>query len=314
MSHDSDGIGAALFGLCAGPVMFWKGFQDLKVKRLIEAIPTSKVRSMAMGTVELCGTIDANVEDLLSDPIYGKEAVFYRIEIEEYRSSGKSGHWDTIHTADTTGRPFWLVDDTGRVLVNPKGADDYYKVDLKFETGLFHNPDPLGVAYLDKVVGASSMRTRRLTARFVRSGDPFYVLGCAMPLDQAPPWHHRVAAAVKETLQDAVRKLKADPARMKELDANKDDVVDPAEWDAGVARLRAELEKSAASSQDAGGEGDYVAEAVIRPTTEGLLVLADESESELESELGMASVLMIWGGPVIGVASLAYLCFRFGFL
>jgi len=317
MSHRDDDLVLAVLGVCAGPVIFWHGFRSLRLKRLIDAIATSKVRSMAMGTVELCGTIDANGEDILQDPIFGKDSVGYRIRVEEYRSSGKSGHWETIHSEDTTGRFFWLVDDTGRVLVNPKGADCHYKVDLSYEPGLLTAANPEADAYLARVARSSMWgRSRRLTARILRPGDPFYVLGCAVPVGQSPPWHRRAAAAVKTTLQEAVRRLIGDPVRMKELDKDKDGRVCEAEWDAGVARLRQELEKSApAAPQEEPGAGqEHVAPAVVRATPEGLLVLADESESELANELGLDASLSIWGGPVIAVGSLAYLCFRLGIL
>ena len=161
----------------------------------------------------------------------------------------------TVHSEDTTNRNFWLVDDTGRVLVYPKGAEDYYKVDLEVEQGLLHTSHPEASAYIEKVAGSSLLRTRRLNARIIRPGDPFYVLGWALPLDQRPAWHPR-------------------------------------------------------EGNEAGEQ--HVASAVIGPTPDGLLVLADESESDLEDELGTVSTLFIWGGPLLTAGSFAYLCARFG--
>lgn len=314
MSHKNDDIVCAAIGLCAGLGAFWKGFQDLKLKRLIEAIPTSQVRSMAMGTVELCGTIESNDEDVIRDPIYGKDAVCYRIKIEEYRRSGRSGSWVTIHTSDTMNRTFWLADETGRVLVNPEGAKEFYKLDLSYKPGVLQIDNPDAESYIAATVGSSMWRSRRLTAIMLRPGDPFYVLGCSMPLDQRPSWHRRAAAAVTDAFQNAIRRLKADPIRMAGLDQNQDGVVDSVEWDAGVARLRQELEKNAAAPETPDNEREHVAAAVIRTTPEGLLILADKSESEMEHELIYASLLSIFGGPILTVACLAYLCARFGLI
>ena len=44
-------------GFVAGLVFFLKGFGWLKRKRLIENIPTSTIRSLAMGLVEIYGAV-----------------------------------------------------------------------------------------------------------------------------------------------------------------------------------------------------------------------------------------------------------------
>ena len=43
----------AVAGTVTGSVLFWRGFRDLALKRLLDNTPTARVRSMAMGLVEV---------------------------------------------------------------------------------------------------------------------------------------------------------------------------------------------------------------------------------------------------------------------
>ena len=45
----------AALALGAGPVLFWRGFRDLRTQRLIQNTPTARIRSMPMGLVEING-------------------------------------------------------------------------------------------------------------------------------------------------------------------------------------------------------------------------------------------------------------------
>ena len=78
----------------------------------------------------------------------------------ERRGSGKSESWTTIHSVCETQHRFWLVDDTGRVLVDPKGAEENYKMDLNSDAGLFAKREPLADAYIERVCGKSSRKRR----------------------------------------------------------------------------------------------------------------------------------------------------------
>ena len=69
-----NGIGFALVLFFGGLLMFYSGLKKLQRDRLIANIPTSKIRSMAMGIVELYGTIQP-YEETLTAPFSGKECV-----------------------------------------------------------------------------------------------------------------------------------------------------------------------------------------------------------------------------------------------
>ena len=114
-------------------VFFW-GFTRLRRKRLIENIPTSTVRGMAMGLVELIGK--ARRLKTLRGPLSGFDCVAYRYLVERYEQRGKSGSWVTIAQGDSFYCPFWIDDGTGKVLVAPQAAELILKVSYEFKTGL----------------------------------------------------------------------------------------------------------------------------------------------------------------------------------
>ena len=74
--------------LIGGLVSFYNSLKNLKKKRLFENIPTSKMRSIAMGLVELKGKIKI-ANETLTDPFDEKDCVYWKVKIEEYVKRGK---------------------------------------------------------------------------------------------------------------------------------------------------------------------------------------------------------------------------------
>ena len=72
------------------------------------------------GVVEAEGTVDPHEVTLVA-PFTGTECAACQYEVEEFRSSGKSSHWETIHSGGDR-RPFVLADGSGRLLVEPADA------------------------------------------------------------------------------------------------------------------------------------------------------------------------------------------------
>lgn len=182
-SHDRL-FGLSVFGAGAGVVSFFKGFRTLKLKRLIENTPTSKVRSMAMGQVELKGKVvhEGDTCPLVS-PFSGTPCLYYTYLIEEYRSDGKNSSWHTVESGASFD-PFYFADDTGRVLVDPSGAEvDIPKVAV-FESGSGRDPNDYIREFLQKESIAyegwfGANKQMRFTERFLAPNDPLYLLGTA---------------------------------------------------------------------------------------------------------------------------------------
>lgn len=129
------GIVIALIICIIGAVPFMFGFKQFHKYSLIKDTPRSKIRSMAIGLVEIHGNVMA--KETILTPFSQSQCVYYYYEIQEYRrhvrSSGKGRvtvtySWDTIATGSRR-IPFFARDETGNVYVNPRGAE--YNVPLK---------------------------------------------------------------------------------------------------------------------------------------------------------------------------------------
>ncbi len=111
-----DGTVFAAVAILGGPVMFAHGYTAWRRRRLIADTPTSKIRSMAMGLVEVTGAVSPR--SAAEAPFSGKPCVFWKVDIS---TRGRNG-WTVIHR-ETSSQPFYLRDETGLALVFPQGAD-----------------------------------------------------------------------------------------------------------------------------------------------------------------------------------------------
>ena len=110
----------AVVGAFAGVYLFYQGFRMLLRKRLIENTPSSKIRSASIGLVEVSGL--ATGPHTIQAPITGLPCYLHRTVAWELRREGKNSQW--VKVADEVEHvPFFLDDNTGRVLVDPQGAE-----------------------------------------------------------------------------------------------------------------------------------------------------------------------------------------------
>jgi hypothetical protein len=107
-------------GLCAGLYLFFNGFRLLQRRRLILDTPVSKIRSASMGMVELSGL--AVGPYTIVAPVTAKTCYYYRTLIWELKQRGRSKQWVKV-AAECMHVPFFLDDNTGKVMVDPRGAE-----------------------------------------------------------------------------------------------------------------------------------------------------------------------------------------------
>jgi len=137
----------SLIGLLPGVFIFIEGVKAFQRKMLIEDIPTSKIRSIAMGLVEISGEVVPAKNMILKSPLTKTNCVYYRLVIEEERSSGKSRVWVTIKDEEKRTY-FYVKDETGLVLVDPKGAEVDVSPNFSFNSGLGKDPPDFVKYYL----------------------------------------------------------------------------------------------------------------------------------------------------------------------
>ena len=129
--HDPTILCAIGFGL--GLYWFFKGFREFRKYRVLADTPIVPIRSMAMGLVEIQGI--ARGERQIFSPVSHTPCFYYKVEIEKWTKDSKGrGSW-SHHLTDQTGVSFYLQDTTGRVLIEPQGAEGDLNRNSRRETG-----------------------------------------------------------------------------------------------------------------------------------------------------------------------------------
>lgn len=199
-----------------------RGFMFLLKKRMIEDIPTSKVRSAAQGYVELegrCALIDGPP---IVSPLTGSHCVWYRYVVQERRGSGRNSRWTTLESG-TSPDLFWLEDDTGQCVIDPEGARVTASVDLSwYGPNRDSRPRTTGRRWLS-LGGRFRFRESRL-----HPGDPLYAIGLFKTVG-APGSGSDKQAMLKSLL----REWKTDTDKLLErFDRNGDGEICLEEWQA----------------------------------------------------------------------------------
>jgi len=266
-------------GLALGLLLFTYGFSIWRQKRLIENIPTSKVRSLAMGLVEVCGQAQPKV--LLPSPITATQCLYYRFLIERYERRGRSSQWVVVSQGASTN--FFYVDDgTGRILVDPVEAEINLNKDYSY-TG----HDSLGAATsFFKNSGLFGQRMR-YSEWYILPGDQIYVMGTVTKWKDA--YQDR-----KFALAEKIKELKADGERLKQFDLDQDGRIDAQEWELARQRIEQEiLRQELDNPRDE--HDDYV---IARDPLQGVMIISDRSEKELVR----GKAIQAWATIVLGAA------------
>lgn len=168
----------SIVGLVGGPIWFLHGFQAFRRKRLIENTPTAKIRSMAMGLVEVNGRVTSR--SAVNAPFSGRSCAFWEVDIAI--RSGKDG-WRTVHR-NASGHPFFIEDETGAALVFPHGAECRIQFQVQEECLGISLPDCYA-DYLKEHAPAHGALWRLGTLRFrercLEDNQHTYVIGTAVP-------------------------------------------------------------------------------------------------------------------------------------
>jgi hypothetical protein len=176
VSTDNLWIWAAI-GFLGGLVLFYRGFRMLQRKRLILNTPTSKIRSASLGLVEVNGL--AAGPYTIPAPITARPCYYYRTRAWECHRSGKREEW-RLAADESLHVPFYLDDNTGRVLVDPNGADMDIHRDFQEEYGgslFFGKEMPPNVRAFLTRYGVSGDRRVKVEERSIKPKNALFIVG-----------------------------------------------------------------------------------------------------------------------------------------
>ena len=272
----------AIVGFFAGIYFFFYGFRRLWQKRLIQNIPTSKIRSIAMGLVEINGIALPDV--LLKGPYTNVPCVFYHIIVERLIRTQKSAQW--VKELELKSEiPFFVQDDTGAVMIDPVGA----------ETDL-----PLRYTNIEG--------GRRYREYNIMEKEPIYVLGTAKRLESIEEQIQReVERRIIEIIENPEEKIK--------LDVNKDMWIDEKEWEMAREKIREQVRRDfegVKSNLQQGSHNvpDHLQDIIIgKGEMDRHFLISTKSEKELVEDYKLKVFFCVFGGAVLTLICLRVILF-----
>ena len=168
----------ATAGVLGGMYLFYRGFRLLQRKRLILNTPASKIRSASMGLVEISGS--ATGPYVINSPLKQTTCYYYRTVAWQYKQRGKDSDWVKV-AEETLHVPFYMDDGSGRLLVDPSGAEMDLQCGFHEEYNrsiLLGGPDMPGSVYsfLSRH-GVESGRRIKVEESCISPKDSLFVLG-----------------------------------------------------------------------------------------------------------------------------------------
>lgn len=253
-----------------------------KRKRTIENLPTSRIRSMPMGTVEIKGRAKRKYH--LKAPHSQVDCVYYRYRTlvkrrapsADYR---KNEYWTVVERGESGPVPFYLEDNTGLVLIDPNGAVISSGETHEYTGGL-----------AEMMMGVKSNSDRRTIETLIPEGAELYVIGHARPLRNS-------ATERQNELRRRLSALKNDPRLLELYDADDDGSISFEEW--AVAREDVDRQLMM-ESLTSGGSGDSVA--VGKSPQGGVFLISDKAETTIIATYK-------WVIPLSGLGGLAMLAY-----
>ncbi len=315
-NNDGDLIMGAAIGAVMGVVWFFKGFRELKTKRTIQNIPTSKIETGAVGTnVEIKGNIVAEKEKMETAPISGQQCALYHIEIQKEHRRKNSTYWRTIDQF-FSHEGFYVDDQSGaNALVLVDGAQinregktqDFYVNSNNFNEmpdslrkAIIANQNKLKKFKLKKTSWLFSSKYRLLEWCF-STNEEVYVLGYA----ESGLRLQKIKKPKMKYFLQAKKAIQKDKKLAARFDSNRDGQLDFNELERGAGILAQRLADK--YSKEKLEELTPKTKLIFKKFKPYPFIISNRSEGELVKHMNTWSVVKIWGGAVLTVACASYL-------
>jgi hypothetical protein len=178
----------------------WTGFKNFLLAQKIKNTAVSKAGSVAVGLVGISGRALSDAPE--PSPINGILSVYWKITGEYYFYSGRSGHWLPFYSAESGKKRFSIVDETGRIRIDPTGATmdltvDRYEGTIAERRVFMVNLPPTMDGQVMKYINSLDDDTQapfrehdqsqiRIFEYYIADNGPVYVMGSAEPVTLAP--------------------------------------------------------------------------------------------------------------------------------
>jgi hypothetical protein len=332
-------LSLAWAGVLGGVYLFFLGFRMLRFKRMILNTPLSRIHSASIGLVEVTGTPVGPY--ILTAPVTGDPCYYYRVRAWQWveSESGKEHAWKSV-LDESLYVPFFLEDSTGRVLVDPDGADlDVHRsfsdeVSLSFfHTGLV----PLKVRDFLVKRGLVPQEKIKLEERIIPQDFPLFVFGTLGENPALNSWSARphegslggvafdsgngsARFSFRTTMRTNVP-FRTASVVTKALNYIPGVQVETASYQAAggalpvaVADRAVAVAEPAKPSLAKSAFGDYdlhPSVAISKGERHEPFAISGHSQRELVGSLAWKSAACIWGGPVVTIISLYFLAVYF---
>ena len=332
-------------GAIVGVYLFYRGFRLLQRKRLILNTPSSKIRSASMGLVEISGL--ATGPYVMRSPLRQLECYYYRSTAWERRQRGKNSEWVKV-AEESLHVPFYVDDDTEKLLVDPRGAEMDLHCDFQEEYNrsiLLSSPDiPASVREFLLRRGVDPEKHVKVEEHCIKPKNFLFVLGTlsqnpGVDASIAPPWAERPGATphasggppVEHDDVPEIIRLSTPSETVPAVAMTQQQKIAAALSRAGIGNSTSWTASPQSSAKAERGVSGATATAENQPAPDDLgsfdlhppvvlmkgsheptFFISWRSQRELVTSLGWKSGLMIWGGPALTLLCIYILLARFG--
>lgn len=292
----------AALGSAGGVYLFVKGFRLLRFKRMILDTPLSRIHSASIGLVEVTGNPVGPY--VLKAPVTGDPCYYYRVRAFQWVETGNNKHeWKSV-LDESLCVPFFLEDTTGRVLVDPQGAqmDVHRSFSDEINSSVFRMSGvcPPNVRDFLAKRGLVPADKIKLEERIIPQGFPLFVFGT---LGENPTENSWSAYPHKSS------SLNLNAPLGFSLNISVGSFGNSPQF--GVTSAAVTLPSQAAAPSSAKSSfGDFdlhPSAAISKGERHEPFAISGHSQREVVGKLAWQSTACIWGGPLLALACLYFL-------
>ena len=284
----------ATVGAAAGVYLFYKGFRLLRFKRMILDTPLSRIHSASIGLVEVTGTPVGPY--VLKAPITGDPCYYYRVRAFQWveADNGNKHEWKCV-LDESLFVPFFLEDATGRVLVDPQGAqmDVHRSFTDEIDASIFRMKGLCPPNVRDFLARRGLVPTEKikLEERVIPQGFPLFVFGTLGENPAQNSWSPRVHTS-------------SSPKTSFNLSVNFLNNLPNVSLNTAPAAI---VSQSAVPSSEKSAFGQFdlhPSVAISKGERHEPFAISGHSQREVVGKLAWQSTACIWGGPVLALICL----------